>query len=103
MKFGVKFGIFCEQSLDCIFLVHEMLQIVQVCVNDDLVAKNFARYISPKENKNMDSVEKSSLSTKSASFSRRLSPALTLWPMFLQGKDHQGMESEWILTNGCFF
>ncbi|XP_032181732.1 putative ATP-dependent RNA helicase TDRD12 isoform X1 [Mustela erminea] len=70
----------------------------KVCVNDDLVAKNFARYISPKENKNMDSVEKSSLSTKSASFSRRLSPALTLWPMFLQGKDHQGMENSHGLT-----
>ncbi|XP_047567057.1 putative ATP-dependent RNA helicase TDRD12 isoform X6 [Lutra lutra] len=70
----------------------------KVCVNDDLVAKNFARYVSPKENKNVDSVEKSRLSTKSASFSRRLNPALTLWPMFLQGKDHQGMENSHGLT-----
>uniref|UniRef100_A0A2K6JZ56 RNA helicase n=1 Tax=Rhinopithecus bieti TaxID=61621 RepID=A0A2K6JZ56_RHIBE len=41
----------------------------KVCVNDDLVAKNYA---SPSFNK--------------------LNPALTLWPMFLQGKDVQGME-----------
>ncbi|EFB14707.1 hypothetical protein PANDA_004162, partial [Ailuropoda melanoleuca] len=66
----------------------------KVCVNDDLVAKNFARYVSPKENKNVHSVEKSQLSVKSASFSSKLNPALTLWPMFLQGKDPQGMESE---------
>lgn len=80
-----------------------MLKIVQVCVNDDLVAKNFARYVSPKENKNVHSVEKSQLSVKSASFSSKLNPALTLWPMFLQGKDPQGMESEWILIDTCFF
>ncbi|XP_034528434.1 putative ATP-dependent RNA helicase TDRD12 [Ailuropoda melanoleuca] len=65
----------------------------KVCVNDDLVAKNFARYVSPKENKNVHSVEKSQLSVKSASFSSKLNPALTLWPMFLQGKDPQGMEN----------
>ncbi|XP_077919211.1 putative ATP-dependent RNA helicase TDRD12 isoform X3 [Halichoerus grypus] len=70
----------------------------KVCVNDDLVAKNFARYISPKENKNVDSVEKSRLSIKSASFSSKLNPALTLWPMFLQGKDLQGMENSRGLT-----
>ncbi|XP_030889936.1 putative ATP-dependent RNA helicase TDRD12 isoform X7 [Leptonychotes weddellii] len=70
----------------------------KVCVNDDLVAKNFARYISPKGNKNVDSVEKSRLSIKSASFSSKLNPALTLWPMFLQGKDPQGMENSRGLT-----
>ncbi|XP_064438106.1 putative ATP-dependent RNA helicase TDRD12 [Mirounga angustirostris] len=70
----------------------------KVCVNDDLVAKNFARYVSPKENKNVDSVEKSRLSIKSASFSSKLNPALTLWPMFLQGKDLQGMENSRGLT-----
>ncbi|XP_027473623.1 putative ATP-dependent RNA helicase TDRD12 isoform X4 [Zalophus californianus] len=70
----------------------------KVCVNDDLVAKNFARYISPKKNKNIDSVEKSRLSIKSASFSSKLNPALTLWPMFLQGKDPQGMENSHGLT-----
>ncbi|XP_029780118.1 putative ATP-dependent RNA helicase TDRD12 [Suricata suricatta] len=65
----------------------------KVCVNDDLVAKNFARYISPKENKNLHSVEKLQLSRKPASFSSKLNPALTLWPMFLQGRDSPGTES----------
>lgn len=71
-----------------------MFKIVQVCVNDDLVAKNFACYVSPMENKNLDSLEKPRLSIKSASFPNKLNPALSLWPMFLQGKDSQGMESE---------
>ncbi|XP_046935295.1 putative ATP-dependent RNA helicase TDRD12 [Lynx rufus] len=70
----------------------------KVCVNDDLVAKNFARYISPKENKNLHSVEKPRVNRKSASFSSKLNPALTLWPMFLQGKDSQGMENSHGLT-----
>ncbi|XP_019278876.2 putative ATP-dependent RNA helicase TDRD12 isoform X1 [Panthera pardus] len=70
----------------------------KVCVNDDLVAKNFARYISPKENKNLHSVEKPRLNRKSASFSSKLNPALTLWPMFLQGKESQGMENSHGLT-----
>ncbi|XP_062966000.1 putative ATP-dependent RNA helicase TDRD12 [Cynocephalus volans] len=65
----------------------------KVCVNDDLVAKNFACYISPTENKNLDSLEKPRLSIKSASFSSTLNPALTLWPMFLQGKDFQEMKN----------
>lgn len=70
----------------------------KVCVNDDLVAKNFACYVSPTENKNFDSLEKPRLNIKSASFSSRLNPALTLWPMFLQGKDSQGMEKSHGLT-----
>ncbi|XP_025281014.1 putative ATP-dependent RNA helicase TDRD12 isoform X1 [Canis lupus baileyi] len=70
----------------------------KVCVNDDLVAKNFARYVSPKENKNVDSVEKPRLNIKSTSFSSKLNPALTLWPMFLQGKDSQGVENSHGLT-----
>ncbi|CAI9161823.1 unnamed protein product [Rangifer tarandus platyrhynchus] len=64
----------------------------KVCVNDDLVAKNFACYVSPMENKNFDSLEKPRLNIKSASFSNKLNPALTLWPMFLQGKGSQRME-----------
>ena len=75
-------------------LIHEIF--IQVCVNDDLVAKNFACYVSPMENKSFDSLEKPRLSIKSASFSNKLNPALTLWPMFLQGKGSQRMESEWI-------
>ncbi|XP_006867448.1 PREDICTED: putative ATP-dependent RNA helicase TDRD12 [Chrysochloris asiatica] len=63
----------------------------KVCVNDDLVAKNFACYVSPLENKILDSLEKSRLNIKSPSFSSKLNPALTLWPMFLQGKDSQGI------------
>ncbi|CAK6436899.1 unnamed protein product [Pipistrellus nathusii] len=70
----------------------------KVCVNDDLVAKNFAYYVSPMENKNLDSLEKPRLSIKSASFPNKLNPALSLWPMFLQGKDSQGMEKSHGLT-----
>nr|XP_019598272.1 PREDICTED: putative ATP-dependent RNA helicase TDRD12 [Rhinolophus sinicus] len=70
----------------------------KVCVNDDLVAKNFACYVSPMENKTLDSLEKSRLNIKSASFSNELNPALTLWPMFLQGKNSQGMEKSQGLT-----
>ncbi|XP_032342096.1 putative ATP-dependent RNA helicase TDRD12 [Camelus ferus] len=70
----------------------------KVCVNDDLVAKNFAYYISPMENKNLDALEKPRLNMKSASFSNKLNPALTLWPMFLQRKDSQGMENSHDLT-----
>ncbi|KAM9048061.1 putative ATP-dependent RNA helicase TDRD12 isoform 2-T2 [Megaptera novaeangliae] len=71
----------------------------EVCVNDDLVAKNFACYVSPTENKNLDSLEKPRLSIKSASFSSKLNPALALWPMFLQGKDSQRMENTAIKCN----
>ncbi|XP_073651850.1 putative ATP-dependent RNA helicase TDRD12 isoform X1 [Tursiops truncatus] len=70
----------------------------KVCVNDDLVAKNFAYYVSPTENKNLDSLEKPRLNIKSASFSSKLNPALTLWPMFLQGEDSQRMEKSSGLT-----
>lgn len=101
MKFSVKSGIFSEQSPEYICLIHEMFKIIQVCVNDDLVAKNFAYYVSPTENKNLDSLEKPRLNIKSASFSSKLNPALTLWPMFLQGEDSQRMESEWI-SPVCF-
>ncbi|KAM5297159.1 putative ATP-dependent RNA helicase TDRD12 [Glossophaga mutica] len=66
----------------------------KVCVNDDLVAKNFACYVSPMENKNLDSSEKPGLNIKSASFPNKLNPALALWPMFLQGNDSQGMENK---------
>ncbi|XP_058530596.1 putative ATP-dependent RNA helicase TDRD12 [Ochotona princeps] len=66
----------------------------KVCVNDDLVAKNFACYASPKESRKLDSVEKPELNVKSASFSRKLNPALTLWPMLLQGKSFQGPENK---------
>ncbi|KAF4010875.1 hypothetical protein G4228_002380, partial [Cervus hanglu yarkandensis] len=71
----------------------------KVCVNDDLVAKNFACYVSPLENKNFDSLEKPRLNIKSASFSNKLNPALTLWPMFLQGKGSQRMENKTIKCN----
>ncbi|XP_060041653.1 putative ATP-dependent RNA helicase TDRD12 isoform X2 [Erinaceus europaeus] len=70
----------------------------KVCVNDDLVAKNFACYVSPMESKNLDSLEKPKLNIKSTSFSNKLNPALTLWPMFSQGKDSQGMEMSHGLT-----
>ncbi|KAM4826009.1 putative ATP-dependent RNA helicase TDRD12 isoform 4-T4 [Thomomys bottae] len=62
----------------------------KVCVNDDLVAKNFAYYVSPIQNKKHDSLEKPRLSIKSTSLSN---PALTLWPMLWQGKDSQAMKN----------
>uniref|UniRef100_H0WIW3 Putative ATP-dependent RNA helicase TDRD12 n=1 Tax=Otolemur garnettii TaxID=30611 RepID=H0WIW3_OTOGA len=65
----------------------------KVCVNDDLVAKNFACYISPTENKSLNYLEKPRLNIKSASFSDKLNPALTLWPMFLRGKDVRGIDN----------
>nr|XP_048304746.1 putative ATP-dependent RNA helicase TDRD12 isoform X3 [Myodes glareolus] len=64
----------------------------KVCVNDDLVAKNFAYYVSPMGNKNLNMLEKPRPSLNSVSCSK-LSPSLTLWPMLLQGKDHRGMEN----------
>lgn len=91
----VDIEISSEYLFDHICLnTHEMFKIVQVCVNDDLVAKNFACYVSPMENKNLDSSEKPGLNMKSAPFPNKLNPALALWPMFLQGNDSQGMESE---------
>ncbi|KAM5236179.1 LOW QUALITY PROTEIN: putative ATP-dependent RNA helicase TDRD12 [Ctenodactylus gundi] len=65
---------------------------VKVCVNDDLVAKNFACYVSPTKNGHLD-LQEPRLSTKPASFSSQLSPALTLWPMLLQRKDFEGMKN----------
>ncbi|XP_076988367.1 putative ATP-dependent RNA helicase TDRD12 isoform X3 [Tamandua tetradactyla] len=65
----------------------------KVCVNDDLVAKNFAYYISPMQNKILDSLEKPRLNIRSPSFSSRINPALTLWPMLLQGKGFQGRKN----------
>ncbi|KAM9607947.1 putative ATP-dependent RNA helicase TDRD12 [Trichechus inunguis] len=71
----------------------------KVCVNDDLVAKNFACYVSPTENKILDCLEKARLNIKSASFSNKLNPALTLWPMFLQGKASQGIKNKAVKCN----
>ncbi|XP_029422503.1 putative ATP-dependent RNA helicase TDRD12 [Nannospalax galili] len=65
----------------------------KVCVNDELVAKNFAYYVSPTENKNLNILEKPSFGLKSAPLSSKLNPSLTLWPMLLQGKDCHGMKS----------
>ncbi|XP_078218235.1 putative ATP-dependent RNA helicase TDRD12 isoform X3 [Callithrix jacchus] len=65
----------------------------KVCVNDDLVAKNYACYMSPTKNKNLDYLEKPRLDIKSAPSSNKLNPALTLWPMFLREKDVQRTEN----------
>ncbi|XP_049980483.1 putative ATP-dependent RNA helicase TDRD12 isoform X3 [Alexandromys fortis] len=66
----------------------------KVCVNDDLVAKNFAYYVSPTGNKNLNTLEKPRPSLNSVPCSSKLSPSLTLWPMLLQRKDHRGMENK---------
>ncbi|XP_021567312.1 putative ATP-dependent RNA helicase TDRD12 [Carlito syrichta] len=67
----------------------------KVCVNDELVAKNFACYMSPTESKLVNS----RLNIKSASFSSKLNPALTLWPKFLQGKNFHGTENKSVKCN----
>ncbi|CAO2625753.1 Putative ATP-dependent RNA helicase TDRD12 [Lemmus lemmus] len=66
----------------------------KVCVNDDLVAKNFAYYVSPMGNKNLNTLKKPRPSLNSVPCSSKLSPSLTLWPMLLQGKDRCGMENK---------
>uniref|UniRef100_A0A8C8VTP7 Putative ATP-dependent RNA helicase TDRD12 n=1 Tax=Peromyscus maniculatus bairdii TaxID=230844 RepID=A0A8C8VTP7_PERMB len=66
----------------------------KVCVNDDLVAKNFAYYVSPVGNKNLNTFEKPRPSLNSVPCSSKLSPSLTLWPMLLQGKDCPGPENK---------
>ncbi|XP_031242062.1 putative ATP-dependent RNA helicase TDRD12 isoform X2 [Mastomys coucha] len=65
----------------------------KVCVNDDLVAKNFAYYVSPMGSKNLKTLEKPRLHLNSVPCSNKLSPSLTLWPMLLQGKDCHRMEN----------
>uniref|UniRef100_A0A8C0H6W0 RNA helicase n=1 Tax=Chelonoidis abingdonii TaxID=106734 RepID=A0A8C0H6W0_CHEAB len=71
------------------------VQIYIVCVNDDLVAKNFARYVMTKE-KTVNSAKSqkpwSSLSLKSSP-EKVISPALALWPMLMQGKVHNNLET----------
>uniref|UniRef100_A0A8C6QAD8 RNA helicase n=1 Tax=Nannospalax galili TaxID=1026970 RepID=A0A8C6QAD8_NANGA len=71
----------------------------KVCVNDELVAKNFAYYVSPTENKNLNILEKPSFGLKSAPLSSKLNPSLTLWPMLLQGKDCHGMKNKAVKGN----
>ncbi|KAL1769473.1 ATP-dependent RNA helicase TDRD12 isoform X1 [Sigmodon hispidus] len=64
----------------------------KVCVNDELVAKNFAYYVSPMGNKNLRILEKPQPNLSSVPCSSKLSPSLTLWPMLLQGKDSHRTE-----------
>ncbi|XP_042638683.1 putative ATP-dependent RNA helicase TDRD12, partial [Orycteropus afer afer] len=71
----------------------------KVCVNDDLVAKNFACYMSTTESEILDSLEKPKLNIKSASLANKLKPALSLWPMFLQGKDSQVIKHCWCVES----
>uniref|UniRef100_A0A286XNM8 RNA helicase n=1 Tax=Cavia porcellus TaxID=10141 RepID=A0A286XNM8_CAVPO len=71
---------------------------VKVCVNDDLVAKNFACYASPTKNEYLDS-EKARFNIKPDSFSSKPNPALTLWPMLLQRKDFQGTKNKAVKWN----
>uniref|UniRef100_A0A674KFM2 Putative ATP-dependent RNA helicase TDRD12 n=1 Tax=Terrapene triunguis TaxID=2587831 RepID=A0A674KFM2_9SAUR len=69
----------------------------KICVNDDLVAKNFACYVMTKENTvNSAKSQKpwSSLSLKSSP-EKVISPALALWPMLMQGKVHNLETSEY--------
>ncbi|XP_043382282.1 putative ATP-dependent RNA helicase TDRD12 isoform X3 [Chelonia mydas] len=67
----------------------------KVCVNDDLVAKNFAHYVMTKENTvNFAKSQKpwSSLSLKSSP-EKVINPALALWPMLMQGKVHNNLST----------
>ncbi|XP_065423244.1 putative ATP-dependent RNA helicase TDRD12 isoform X5 [Chrysemys picta bellii] len=73
----------------------------KICVNDDLVAKNFACYVMTKENTvNSAKSQKpwSSLSLKSSP-EKVISPALALWPMLMQGKVHNNLETSGDASN----
>uniref|UniRef100_A0A4X2L097 Putative ATP-dependent RNA helicase TDRD12 n=1 Tax=Vombatus ursinus TaxID=29139 RepID=A0A4X2L097_VOMUR len=62
----------------------------KVCVNDDLVAKNFACYVTPKEKK-IDCPEKATPKSVESP-PDKINPALALWPMLLQEKIPEKLE-----------
>ncbi|XP_061450280.1 putative ATP-dependent RNA helicase TDRD12 isoform X2 [Rhineura floridana] len=65
----------------------------KVCVNDDLVAKNFACY-EVMNNKTFNTVEDQKRKTLSLeSLSEEINPALVLWPMLLQAKEPKAFET----------
>ncbi|KAJ6666007.1 hypothetical protein lerEdw1_000911 [Lerista edwardsae] len=66
----------------------------KVCVNDDLVAKNFAYYEIVKE-KTLNTVEdqKKGPSLRPSSLSEDINPALILWPSLLQIKESRDSEA----------
>uniref|UniRef100_A0A7M4FTB7 Putative ATP-dependent RNA helicase TDRD12 n=1 Tax=Crocodylus porosus TaxID=8502 RepID=A0A7M4FTB7_CROPO len=67
----------------------------KVCVNDELVAKNFACYMSTEENTNNPTNKPSKQSPLSlVDFPEKvISPVLALWPVFLQGKAPQNLKT----------
>ncbi|XP_072488162.1 putative ATP-dependent RNA helicase TDRD12 isoform X1 [Notamacropus eugenii] len=67
----------------------------KVCVNDDLVAKNFACYVTPKEKK-IDCPEKATPKSMESP-PDKINPALALWPMLLQEKIPEKLEKGVIL------
>ncbi|XP_027723481.1 putative ATP-dependent RNA helicase TDRD12 isoform X1 [Vombatus ursinus] len=67
----------------------------KVCVNDDLVAKNFACYVTPKEKK-IDCPEKATPKSVESP-PDKINPALALWPMLLQEKIPEKLEKGVIL------
>uniref|UniRef100_K7G2L7 Putative ATP-dependent RNA helicase TDRD12 n=1 Tax=Pelodiscus sinensis TaxID=13735 RepID=K7G2L7_PELSI len=62
----------------------------KVCVNDDLVAKNFACYVMTKENtaNSGKNQKRWSLLSLKSSPETVINPALALWPVLMQGKIH---------------
>uniref|UniRef100_A0A8C8R7R2 RNA helicase n=1 Tax=Pelusios castaneus TaxID=367368 RepID=A0A8C8R7R2_9SAUR len=66
----------------------------KVCVNDDLVAKNFARYVMTKERTvNSPKSQKTwSLLSLTSSPEKVINPALALWPVLMQGKVYSSLE-----------
>ncbi|KAM9061450.1 putative ATP-dependent RNA helicase TDRD12 isoform 2-T4 [Sarcophilus harrisii] len=67
----------------------------KVCVNDDLVAKNFACYVTPKEKK-IDCPEKATPKSLESP-PDKINPALALWPMLLQEKIPEKLEKSVVL------
>ncbi|XP_062997501.1 putative ATP-dependent RNA helicase TDRD12 [Elgaria multicarinata webbii] len=69
----------------------------KVCVNDDLIAKNFACY---ENNETSSIVEDHKEKTSSLeSLSEEINPALVLWPMLLQAKESKAVETSTAASN----
>ncbi|XP_019360826.1 PREDICTED: putative ATP-dependent RNA helicase TDRD12 [Gavialis gangeticus] len=73
----------------------------KVCVNDELVAKNFACYMSTEENTNNPANKPSKQSPLSlVGFPEKvINPVLALWPVLLQGKAPKNLKTGHTASN----
>ncbi|XP_078236477.1 putative ATP-dependent RNA helicase TDRD12 [Pogona vitticeps] len=94
-----KLCAFKEDSFDVYLYV--TIKGEKVCVNDDLVAKNYACYeINSKTNSTVENEnEKTPLSIESAS--EEINPAYVLWPKLLQAKKPKVFDMSGDLSDGC--